>query len=76
MRALHFYPDPFRILSVTTLLEMAERMSVSAHKVGRWRNRFAEQGFRGIEKNLPQRCRNLPGNWNLGGFFQHGQMMQ
>ena len=34
--------------------EIAERMSVSAHKVGRWRNRFAEQGFGGIEKNLPR----------------------
>ena len=34
--------------------EIAERLSVSAHKVGRWRNRFAEQGFCGIEKNLPR----------------------
>ena len=34
--------------------EIAERLSVSAHKVGRWRNRFAEQGFCGIETNLPR----------------------
>ena len=34
--------------------EIAERLSVSAHKVGRWRNRFAEQGVCGIEKNLPR----------------------
>lgn len=33
--------------------EIAERLSVSAHKVGRWRNRFAEQGLAGIEKYLP-----------------------
>jgi transposase len=34
--------------------EIAERLSVSAHRVGRWRNRFAEHGLSGIEKNLPR----------------------
>lgn len=34
--------------------EIAERMSISAHKVGRWRNRFAENGLKGIEKDLPR----------------------
>ena len=34
--------------------EISERMSVSAHRVGRWRNRFSEQGLAGIEQNLPR----------------------
>ena len=34
--------------------EIAKRMSVSAHMVGRWRKRFAEHGLSGIEKNLPR----------------------
>lgn len=34
--------------------EIAERMSISAHKAGRWRNRFAERGLCGIEKDLPR----------------------
>ena len=36
--------------------EIAKRMSVSAHMVGRWRKRFAEHGLSGIEKNLPIHC--------------------
>ena len=34
--------------------EIAEHMSISSHMVGRWRNRFAEHGLPGIEKNLPR----------------------
>ena len=34
--------------------ERAEHMSISAQMAGRWRNRFAEQGLSGIEKNLPR----------------------
>lgn len=34
--------------------EIAEIMPVSAHKAGRWRNRFAEQGLSGIEKDRPR----------------------
>lgn len=34
--------------------EIAERLSISDHKAGRWRRRFAEQGLAGIEKNLPR----------------------
>jgi transposase len=34
--------------------EISERLSISAHKVGRWRNRYAEQGLAGIEKNRPR----------------------
>ena len=29
-------------------------MDISAHKVGRWRNRYAELGYTGIEKELPR----------------------
>lgn len=34
--------------------EIAERLPFSVHKIGRWRNRFAESGFKGIEKDLPR----------------------
>lgn len=34
--------------------EIAERLLISAHKAGRWRKRYAEQGISGIEKNLPR----------------------
>lgn len=34
--------------------EISERLTISAHKVGRWRNRYAENGLAGIEKNLPR----------------------
>ena len=34
--------------------EIAEELSISAHRAGRWRKRFAEDGLSGIEKNLPR----------------------
>ena len=34
--------------------EISGQMGISAHKVGRWRNRFAERGLPGVEKNLPR----------------------
>lgn len=34
--------------------EIASRMGVKAHTVGRWRSRFAELRFAGIEKDLPR----------------------
>lgn len=34
--------------------EISERMSISSLKAGRWRNRFAENGLAGIEKDLPR----------------------
>lgn len=34
--------------------EIAKRLPVSAHKAGRWRNRFADKGIAGIEKDLPR----------------------
>jgi hypothetical protein len=34
--------------------ELAEQLSVSAHKVVRWRIRSADQEIAGIEKNLPR----------------------
>lgn len=34
--------------------EIAKMLPVSAHKVGRWRNRYAEEGLAGIEKDLPR----------------------
>ncbi len=37
-----------------TNAEIGESMSISAHKVGRWRNRYAENGFSSIEKDLPR----------------------
>ncbi|RDH93837.1 MAG: IS630 family transposase, partial [endosymbiont of Seepiophila jonesi] len=41
-------------------IEIAEQLNISAHKVGRWRNRYAELGLPGIEKELP-RCGNQGG---------------
>src|SRR5690606_33805878 len=35
-------------------IEIAERMKITAHTVARWRNRYAEQGYEGIEKELPR----------------------
>ena len=34
--------------------KIAEELSIDANKVGRWRNRFVEKGFPGIEKDLPR----------------------
>ena len=34
--------------------EIAELIPVSSQKVGRWRNRFAEEGLSGLEKNRPR----------------------
>lgn len=34
--------------------QIAECLPFSAHKIGRWRNRFAESGLKGIEKDLPR----------------------
>lgn len=34
--------------------EISKCVPVSAHKIGRWRNRFAELGLAGIEKDLPR----------------------
>lgn len=34
--------------------EIAGAMPVSAHKAGRWRNRFADSGLAGIEKDRPR----------------------
>lgn len=34
--------------------QIAEKLSIDVNKVGRWRNRFAESGFAGIEKDLPR----------------------
>lgn len=34
--------------------EISERMPFSVHKIARWRNRFAEFGLTGIEKDLPR----------------------
>jgi len=34
--------------------EISERMPFSVHKIARWRNRFAELGLTGIEKDLPR----------------------
>ena len=33
--------------------EIAAQLGVKVHTVGRWRNRFAELGIAGIEKDLP-----------------------
>jgi len=35
-------------------IEIAEKLDISAHKAGRWRNRYAKHGYRGIEKELPR----------------------
>lgn len=34
--------------------QIAEKLKIDVNKVGRWRNRFAESGFSGIEKDLPR----------------------
>ena len=34
--------------------EIASQLGVKVHTVGRWRNRFAELGIPGIEKDLPR----------------------
>lgn len=34
--------------------KIAERMGIDINKVGRWRNRYAEEGFAGIEKDRPR----------------------
>ncbi len=34
--------------------KIAEELSIDVNKVGRWRNRFAEKRFEGIEKDLPR----------------------
>ncbi len=35
-------------------IEIAKQLGISAHKAGRWRNRYAEHGTIGIEKELPR----------------------
>ena len=35
--------------------EILERLPFSIHKIARWRNRFAESGLEGVEKDLPRR---------------------
>jgi len=35
-------------------IEIAGLLEISAHKAGRWRNRYAKHGFVGIEKELPR----------------------
>lgn len=35
-------------------IEIAEQLKISAHKAGRWRNRYAKHGFSGIERELPR----------------------
>ncbi len=34
--------------------QIAEELNIDVNKVGRWRNRFAERGLQGIEKDLPR----------------------
>jgi len=34
--------------------KIAEELEIDVNKVGRWRNRFAERGLQGIEKDLPR----------------------
>ena len=34
--------------------EIAEELNIDVNKVGRWRNRFAQKRFAGIEKDLPR----------------------
>ncbi len=34
--------------------KIAEELGIDVNKVGRWRNRFVEKGFPGIEKDLPR----------------------
>ena len=35
-------------------IDIAEELKITAHKVGRWRNRYAAQGYEGIEKERPR----------------------
>jgi transposase len=34
--------------------QIAEKLGIDVNKVGRWRNRFLEKGFEGIERDLPR----------------------
>lgn len=34
--------------------EISEQLPFGIHKIARWRNRFAESGLKGIEKDLPR----------------------
>jgi len=34
--------------------KIAQRMGIDVNKVGRWRNRYAEEGYAGIEKDRPR----------------------
>ncbi len=34
--------------------QIAKKLKIDVNKVGRWRNRFAERGFQGVEKDLPR----------------------
>lgn len=34
--------------------EISDQLPFSVHKIARWRNRFAESGLKGIEKDLPR----------------------
>jgi transposase len=33
---------------------IADELGIGKNKVGRWRNRYAEGGFKALEKNLPR----------------------
>lgn len=35
-------------------LKIAQKLKITAHKVGRWRNRYAKYGYEGIKKELPR----------------------
>ena len=35
-------------------IEIAEQLKITAHKVGRWRNRYAVHGYDGIKRELPR----------------------
>lgn len=35
-------------------IQIGEQLNISAHKVGRWRHRYAKQRYAGIEKELPR----------------------
>ena len=48
--------------------EITQQMPVGAHKAARWRNRFAQDGLKGIEKNLPRGA-------NHGGADSHQQAL-
>lgn len=45
--------------------EISEELGFSENKVGRWRNRFSQEGLKGIEKDLP-RGKNHAGKSSLG----------